>query len=93
MPKKTLITASVLFAVTVLISIAAFLRLPDTVITQFSITGGNVTTMSKPLAVGIASVIGIGGSVMCFLGKDYTKSTILSAAGIAILAVMLAVNS
>ncbi len=93
MNNKTLTTASILAIATIIVTMICVLRLPATVITQFSINGGNVTTMSKPIAIAIPVFICLLGIYFCGSGKDYMKSILISAVGIAVMVVMLIVNS
>ena len=82
---------------TVVLLVLAVLRLPATVVTQFSASGNPVGQMPKALAITIPAFLGLGGGVCALLlgeGKkgDQTRCLIASAAGIAVFIIMLMVN-
>jgi cytochrome bd-type quinol oxidase subunit 2 len=90
---KSKILPIVLLVATVVLAVVSFLLLPDTVITQ--IGGNRNSTMSRPMAVLLPSLLGVIPSLLVLFGKeDERRKTylILSGAGVLVFIVMLLVN-
>lgn len=91
--KKIKILAIALLVVSVALGVASYLLLPDTVTTQLSIGGSSATTMPKILAVLLPTALGAGGAIAHLAQKEPTKKPLLvSAVGILVFVIMLAVN-
>jgi hypothetical protein len=69
--------------------------LPDTVTTQFSLSG-SATTMPKMIGIAIPALLGIGGALGGLYIKENNQSNvkflIVSCVGIGVFILMLAVN-
>lgn len=90
--KKKLISIAMLIVVAVL-AVISFFALPDTVITQLSISSSRVTTMPKLSAIALPVAIGIAGTVVQLSDKgNKHKGIIVSAVAILVLVIMLCVN-
>ena len=90
--KKKLASIAMLIVVAVL-AVISFFVLPDTVVTQFSISSSRVTTMPKLSAIAFPALIGIVGTVVQLSEKENKhKGIIVSAAAILVLVIMLCVN-
>ena len=85
--------AIIMLIATIIFSAVSFAVLPDTVITQISLSGQNATTMPKLIAIAIPALFGAGGSAYSLFSKDTSKKPlIISAVGIAVFIIMLVVN-
>ena len=93
--KKDKIIAIAVLIVTVVLTGVSFFLLPDTVVTQFSVGQGNVTTMPKLFAVALPFALGVGGAVVSLTAKNSAqknKPLLVSAVGVVLFIIMLAVN-
>lgn len=68
-----------IFMIVILLTLAviSFVVLPDTVITQFSIGGSNVTTIPKWAAVLLPTLVGVIGGVIQLVNKENAKKGVL----------------
>ncbi|MEA5152756.1 MAG: hypothetical protein VB039_09185 [Oscillospiraceae bacterium] len=90
--KKTLILPLLLAVATVVLTVVSVVYLPSTVVTQFG-TGGSVNTMPKLFAVALPALLGLGGAVGAIVSPpSRTKAAVVSAVGLLVFAIMLAVN-
>lgn len=79
--------------VTVALAAASRVLLPETVITQFSLNEAGVTTMPRPAAVALPTILGMGGGCWQLSGRDGRgRGLLLSGAAAVVFVVMLAVN-
>lgn len=88
---------SLLLAVAAIgLAIASYYLLPDSVIIQFSVGGGN-TMAPKLVAILIPLALSLGGAVASFLSvggnKPNEKCIAISAVGLVVFIIMLAVNA
>ncbi len=71
----------------------SFILLPDTVVTQVSLSSSDAATLPKLFAIAIPTLFSAGGSLYSIFSKDTSnKPLIISAVGIAVFIIMLAVN-
>lgn len=94
---KKYLLPSLLILITITLAILSFIILPDQVITQFGFGGSDSNTVvSKPLAIIIPTLIGLGGSIPLLFKKENEelniKSIILPLVGILVFILMLIVN-
>lgn len=91
--KKNIIISMILILITIALTIVSVIVLPDTVITQISITGNDPTIMNKYVAIAIPLLLGLGGGLCQLLNKGTSVTPIIvSIAGIIVYIVMLVVN-
>lgn len=95
MNKKRIISC-VLIVASAALAVAALIILPDSVITQISLTGSGATTMPKAIAVLIPAALGIGGGLAALASQNSSssldKSMFVSLVGILIFVIMFIAN-
>ena len=72
-------------------AVAGYLILPDTLVTQISLSGENATTMPKALALAIPLILAAGGAVL-YRGGGEKKYLLVSLVGLVINIFAFAVN-
>ena len=91
------IIAVILLVASFALAVVSWLVLPQIVVTQISIGGSSTTTMPKIIAILIPFTLSAGAAGGALLAKENdeakNKSLIVSAVGIVVFIIMLAVNS
>lgn len=91
---KKNIPGILLMIITIILAIAAWLLLPDTVAVQIGIDGQVSNTMPKLFAIAIPVIVSIGGIAVSLFNKkeSRTKGYVLSLVGIGIMVFSLFIN-
>lgn len=83
----------ILLVATGVLALVSLLLLPETVVTQFSVGSSDVSTMPKLLAVLLPTALAGGGAAASLLDRGGSaKPLVVSAVGILVFVIMLAVN-
>ena len=90
------IVAVILLIASAVLAVVSWLVLPQTVVTQISIGGSGTSSMPKIVAIAFPFTLSAGAAGGALLAKEndeaQNKSLIVSAVGIVIFIIMLAVN-
>lgn len=90
------IVAVILLIASAVLAVVSWLVLPQTVVTQISIGGSGTSSMPKIVAIAFPFTLSAGAAGGALLAKENdeakNKSLIVSAVGIVIFIIMLAVN-
>lgn len=82
----------VIVVAAVIMGIAGLILLPDTVITQVTLSGGNPSTMPKVMAVLLAFGLSVIFSIMYYLDEKGGKYLFISLVGIVVFIFTFVVN-
>ena len=90
------IVAVILLIASAVLAVVSWLVLPQTVVTQISIGGSGTSSMPKIVAIAFPFTLSAGAAGGALLAKEndeaQNKSLIVSAVGLVIFIIMLAVN-
>ncbi len=90
--KNKLIISSAIIILAVILSVAAYLVLPDTLVMQITLSGAGGTTMPKLSGILITLAICVVFSVLYYVNDNNSKYLILCVIGICLYGLMFIIN-